>query len=81
MNNNSSWDLIRSQVRQFRTNLQTIYPIQVLSLLKDFYFDANNFNLYFLSNNHSSTNDLTPPTRHLNLYCIHINEQECESLY
>lgn len=51
-----SWDLVRSKVRQFRTNFQSIYPIQVLAIIKDFSVHSNI--LYFLSNNLTSA-DLT----------------------
>jgi hypothetical protein len=70
-----SWDVIRSQVRQFRTNLQSIYPIQMLSITKDFIFDDYN-NLLFLSNNHYFINDTTQVSRHLLLYQINLTEEE-----
>jgi hypothetical protein len=65
------WDLIRSQVRQFRTNLQSIYPIQILTIIKDYYFDNKNNILYFISNKSNSPE--LAPTRHLQLHQVNLN--------
>jgi hypothetical protein len=64
-----SWDAIRNQVRQFRNELTSIYPVQVLAITKDFYIYKDT--LYFLSNNRSS--DLTP-SRHLNIYKVDLTQ-------
>ncbi|GAA5798512.1 hypothetical protein HPULCUR_003916 [Helicostylum pulchrum] len=65
-----SWDLVRNQVRQFRTNIQSIYPIQVLSLIKD--FTIHNNVLYFLSNNLAPV-DL-PSCRRVFIYQIELKQ-------
>jgi hypothetical protein len=65
-----SWDHIRSQVRQFRTDLQNAYPVQVLTIIKD--FTIHNNTLYFLSNNRHSAD--WSPTRHLQLYQIQLEQ-------
>jgi hypothetical protein len=65
-----SWDHIRSQVRQFRTNLQSAYPFQVLAIAKDFVIHKNT--LYFLSNNQHSTDWC--PTRHVQLYQVQLEQ-------
>lgn len=67
-----SWDQIRSQIRQFRTNLQSVYPMQVLAIVKDFVIYKDS--LFFLSNNSNST-DATP-FRNLQLYQIKLDSSE-----
>ncbi|KAI7899154.1 uncharacterized protein BX663DRAFT_222052 [Cokeromyces recurvatus] len=66
-----SWEQIRNQVRQFRNNLQSLYPIQVLATVKDFVIHNNT--LYFLSNTCYPTIDLCP-TRNLFLYEINLDQ-------
>lgn len=61
---NYSWEHTRTQVRQFRANLQTIYPVQVLAITKDFAIHGNV--LYFLSNNRDASDWC--PTRHMQIY-------------
>lgn len=61
---NHSWEHTRTQVRQFRANLQTIYPVQVLAITKDFAIHGNV--LYFLSNNRDASDWC--PTRHMQIY-------------
>lgn len=65
-----SWDHIRSQVRQFRTNLQNAYPTQVLTILKD--FTIHNKILYLLSNNQDPSE--WSPTRHMQLYQVQLEQ-------
>ncbi|KAI8332948.1 Alpha/Beta hydrolase protein [Choanephora cucurbitarum] len=78
-----SWDSIRSQVRQFRSNLHSIYPIQVWTLTKD--FRIHNKVLFYLSNNRDP-NTITP-TAQLQLYKIdlvqldHLNQDHSEQDY
>lgn len=67
---NYSWDHIRTQVRKFRTNLQSIYPVQVLAIAKDFVIHNNV--LYFLSNNRNSSDWC--PTRHMQIYQIDLDQ-------
>lgn len=67
---NYSWDHIRTQVRQFRTNLQLIYPVQVLAIAKDFVIHNNV--LYFLSNNRNSSDWC--PTKHMQIYQISLEQ-------
>ncbi|KAI9477965.1 MAG: hypothetical protein EXX96DRAFT_569098 [Benjaminiella poitrasii] len=66
-----TWEQIRNQVRQFRSNLQTSYPIQVLAILKDFV--VHNNVLYFLSNTCHPAIDACP-SRNLLLYQIDLNQ-------
>ncbi|KAK4514934.1 Myblike DNAbinding domain-containing protein [Mucor velutinosus] len=61
---NYSWEHIRTQVRQFRANLQAIYPVQVLAITKDFAIHDNV--LYFLSNNRDASDWC--PTRQMQIY-------------
>lgn len=61
---NYSWEHIRTQVRQFRASMQTIYPVQVLATTKDFVIHNNV--LYFLSNNRDASDWC--PTRHMQIY-------------
>lgn len=65
-----SWDFIRNQVRQFRTNIQSIYPIQVLSQIKD--FTIHNNVLYFLSNNLAPTD--VQSSRQMFIYQIELEQ-------
>lgn len=67
---NHSWDVIRNQVRQFRADLTSIYPVQVLAVVKDFCIHNNI--LYFLSNNRTP-GDLTP-SRYLNIYKVDLKQ-------
>ncbi|CEG69475.1 hypothetical protein RMATCC62417_05541 [Rhizopus microsporus] len=69
---NYSWDTIRDQVRDFRTNLQAIYPLQILSTVKEFTIDASN-QLYFLSDHLALTNEISP-SRNLQLYHVDLNK-------
>ena len=71
-----TWDTIRNQVRQFRTDLTSIYPVQVLAVVKEFYIHKNT--LYFLSNNRTSA-DLAP-TRYFNIYKVDLNQREYNSM-
>ena len=66
-----SWDYIRSQVRQFRSNLHSIYPIQVWTMTKD--FRIHNRVLFYLSNNRDP-NTITP-TAQLQLYKIDLMQR------
>ncbi|KAI8368707.1 Alpha/Beta hydrolase protein [Blakeslea trispora] len=66
-----SWDAIKSQVRQFRSSLYSIYPIQVWTMTKD--FTIHNGVLYFLSNN-SDPNTIVPSAQ-LQLYKIHLDQR------
>lgn len=67
---NQSWDVVRNQVRQFRADLTSIYPVQVLAVVKDFCIHNNI--LYFLSNNRTP-GDLTP-SRYLNIYKVDLKQ-------
>ena len=69
---NYSWDTIRDQVRDFRTNLQAIYPLQILSTVKEFTIDASN-QLYFLSDHLALANEISP-SRNLQLYHVDLNK-------
>ncbi|KAL9547276.1 hypothetical protein MBANPS3_006245 [Mucor bainieri] len=71
---NHSWEHTRTQVRQFRAHLQTIYPVQVLAITKDFAIHDNV--LYFLSNNRDASDWC--PTRHMQIYQSRLLDQ-CET--
>lgn len=68
---NYSWEDTRAQVRQFRTTLQSIYPVQVLAVAKSFLIHNNV--LYFLSNNKDSSDWC--PTRYMQLYQISLDQR------
>ncbi|KAI8637275.1 hypothetical protein BD408DRAFT_424779 [Parasitella parasitica] len=68
---NYSWEQTRSQVRHFRANLQSVYPVQVLAIAKDFVIHSNV--LYFLSNNRNSSDWC--PTRHMQIYQIDLHQR------
>lgn len=65
-----SWENIRNQVREFRSELTSIYPAQVLSTYRDFYI--YNDTLYFLSNNQNN-GELTP-SRYLSMYKVDLTQ-------
>ncbi|KAI7873076.1 Alpha/Beta hydrolase protein [Mucor mucedo] len=64
-----SWDHVRNGVRQFRTNFQSMYPVQVLTVVKDFTVHCNN--LYFLSNHVTSAD--TCPSRKISLHKVNLH--------
>ncbi|KAI8977946.1 Alpha/Beta hydrolase protein [Pilobolus umbonatus] len=63
-----SWDNIRNQVRDFRVHLQSTYPLQVLTVMKDFTLDDHH--LYFLSNTNTEHNH----SRYLQIYKVELSE-------